>query len=437
MADSVSPSRHTFLEPEWFWDGRSERAHRGVGVYMKDSTYEGPTLPTYGKSFSASHVKLPGRMVTPGLVNFHTHLELSLVPRPEYGGDFLHWMAKVMSHESKTPAMRAVAAARGAGECVRHGVTTVLDITRHPREVRDALAGLPLRVDSCGEVSGLAGRLHLGEKMLKAAMPAVPMEWELSHFDLADVSNEERRARLRAAVDHELRPNRIMPGLAPHAPYSTDSSWYKRLGHMARGRGCAFTTHLAVTPEERQFLRDHTGPFRELWDRLGDWKEGVECFPDGPVWWLEHHGVLEGTNLTAAHVNDVDDEELRLLGRRKVKVVHCPRAHAYFGRPAFELERYRAAGVTVKLGTDSSASAGDLNLMADLRLFGRQNPGLTPAELFGMVMVRPLEIGAQADFVVWRVYSGEPISELLASDEIRPEAVYIGGEEVRLMVVGG
>ena len=68
-----------------------------------------------------------------------------------------------------------------------------------------------------------------------------------------------------------------------------------------------------------------------------------------------------------AHVNHVDDNELPLLASGRASVVYCPRTHAYFGRPEHPWRRLLAAGVNVAVGTDSRASAPDLNLVDDLR----------------------------------------------------------------------
>lgn len=392
---------HTFLEPTWFWDGRSETAHRGVGVYIRGREYVGMKLPSFGMKLSAAHIPMKGMLVTPGWVNFHCHLELSKVPRPPYEGKFVNWLGHVMAKGPKDGNEADAGVQFGAAQLLRSGTTEVVDITRWPRHVRPSLKLTGLRVRSCAEVTGLAAREERGADMIAAGTES------------------------QTDCDH-----RVTPGFSPHAVYSTSGRWFSQCAQIAARDGLTLTTHLCETPAEREFLTSHTGPFRKLWDVLGGWQEGVQQSDSGPVMWMAAQGIFVNTSLLAAHVNDVTDEELSILAENKVTIVHCPRTHAYFQRPPFDLQRYRRAGVTVKLGTDSAASCGDLDMLAEARLFADQNPDLGWAEVVSMIMDGPVVEGAKADFAVWRVETDDPVRELRERQGMQACEIWVGGERV-------
>lgn len=411
-ADAAS-SRAVLLQPRWYWAGQTLSATPNPRLLLSggDLTLLSPSDEV---SQDIPRISLPRHLVIPGLINFHTHLELSDVLPPaiprigEPDVFFAEWLLAVIRQGPQTPEAAAAAALKGAWASLGGGVTTVVDITRRPTATRPALADLPLRVVSCGEVTGLARREELGAPMRDAALEPPPAQ------------------------------SRIRTGLSPHAPYSTAERWYRRLAHDARVHRLLLTTHLAETAAERLFLSHHAGPLRDLWNRLDPDQSfaPVPPFAGGPVRWLESLGVLEDAHLFAAHVNDVSDDDLELLARRHVVVVHCPRTHAYFGRPPFDLARYQSAGVTVRLGTDSVASAGGLNLLADLRLMAQQHPALFAPELFDLVRPPPLSSPlpsssliptSSADLIAFECHRPDPLDDLFLRDDNYPTHVWVGG----------
>ena len=350
-------------------------------------------------------------ILLPGLVNAHAHLDLTHVARPATPDRFVDWLAHVMSSAVPNPA---AAVRDGAAQCVRFGVTTVGDISRYAAVVREILRYGPVRAVSYGEVVGMAGRRH--------ALPGL----------------------LQAAVDFQQDCDNIIPAVSPHAPYSVDATGYRQCLAAADQHRLPLSTHLAETPEERNFLSHHAGPFRELWDRIGGWDDdAVPRFPGSPVAYARSVGLLERPATALAHVNDCDDADLALLARGRASVVYCPRTHAYFARPPHRWRDMLAAGVNVAVGTDSCASSPDLNLVDDLRLLRRLAPDVPPATLWQMATLRAaraigreqhvgtISAGKWADIVAFPVgpSSTDPLSDILDAPTL-PTAVWIGGRRI-------
>ncbi|MGH7214452.1 MAG: amidohydrolase family protein [Tepidisphaeraceae bacterium] len=345
-------------------------------------------------------------VLLPGLVNAHTHLELSdcaAVPRPKEFIDWIRVVAAGRRDSNRGPF------ADGVRQCLRFGVTSVGDINQRAEEGRAALANSPLRCVSYGEVIGLAKFRSKFESLLPKA------------------------------IDPAGASERVRVGLSPHAPYTVDLPGYQQCLRLARERRLPLATHLAEQPYERDFLERHDGPFRRLLNELGLFAEPVETFRGGPIEFAHSIGLLDYPTLLA-HVNYCDDEELDLLARGRASVVYCPRTHAYFGHPPHRWRDMLARGINVAVGTDSCASSPDLNLVNELRLIHRIAPEITCQNLWEMATTRAaraieaddagrLAPGTFADVVAFAVRSDDPLREVLETQAL-PIGVWIAEERV-------
>ena len=268
-------------------------------------------------------------LLTPGLVNAHTHLELSHNRPPAVRpASFAAWIGEMAAG----PAVDTAAATRdGMAECLRHGVTCVGDISKFASITRPILAASGLRGVSYGEALGFG--------------PARP------RFD----------AGLVAAADVPVG-GRVVKGVTPHAPYTVSADGYR----AALATGLPLATHLAESVEEGQFVRELDGPLADVWRRLGNWEpaDHADRFDGSPVAYAKSLGLLD-VPAVLAHCNFVDDADLALLAAGCANVVWCPRTHERFGHPPHRWRDMLAAGVNVAIGTDSRATSPDLNLLAE------------------------------------------------------------------------
>ena len=402
------------------WVASMDRPPIRVGgvVFIDDViTDTGPADALRRAHPDASVHDLGSALLLPGLINAHVHLELSDVPRPPHAGALAPWLIEVIKQSPQAADADRVARAVNAGiaQCLAFGVTTVGDITRQPGLTRPVLRNAPLRVVSFGEVQAMARRRDLLEP------------------------------RLAAAIDPEHESDRLRIGVSPHAPYSIEPAGYARCLAVAKDRGLPVATHLAESPDEAAFLSDHAGPFRDLWGFLDAWDDRVPRSPGGPVRLVHDLGLLGYPTALLAHVNYCDDADLALLAAGRASVVYCPRTHAYFGHPPHRWRDMLAAGVNVALGTDSLASAPDLNLLDDLRHLRRLAPDVPPADLWPLVTTRAaralglgdavgsLTPGKRADLVAFPLPGNvpDPLAAILDDDAAAPSAVWIAGRAVR------
>jgi len=282
----------------------------------------------------------------PGLVNAHTHLDLSHLDQPlgEPGMGFVDWIRRVIEHRIESRPDRPVE--RGVEESVRCGVTALGDVAQ-PAAPRAPYDAAPLEMTVFLELIGLE------PERITSALEA---------------------ARVHVATGRQS--SRWQPGLSPHAPYSVHPRLLDAvISRMARER-VPLAFHLAESREELDLLGSGAGPFRELLQDMGVWTPGTIRPGTRPLDYLAR--LARASRALVIHGNYLDDEEIALVAEHaeRMAVVYCPRSHAYFGHDPYPLEKMLAAGVPMALGTDSRASSPDLDLLAEMRAAAAKHPGV-------------------------------------------------------------
>lgn len=281
----------------------------------------------------AERVDLSGCVLLPGLVNAHTHLDLTHIGPREYepSRGFAGWAGVIISNRLYEDGPLRASVRRGVEMSRAGGVVAIGDISGDWRaEPIDELQASGMMGASFIEYFGMGAR----QASILARLAGVMKELE------------SRRGHARVAV-----------GLQPHATYTAGSmlmSWTAE----RRREGWPVATHLAENPQERAFIGKGEGDFRALLERLGLWDASImEDVGRGRSPIRHFAQAMSGTPWVLAHVNDCDDEEIGLLARSGASVAYCPRSSAYFkNHEAFGPHRYRQmldAGVNVALGTDS------------------------------------------------------------------------------------
>lgn len=336
----------------------------------------------------------PGAVLIPGLVNAHTHLDLThLGPRPlPPGPGRFTAFAEVVRQGRLTDAA-------GIGASVRRGVEL-------------SLAGGTVAVgDIAGAVGGRASTLA-GAALAEAAGPSGLNG--VSYVEFFGLGPARRRSLDLALETLESLNDRggVRFGIQPHAPYSVAADVYQESAQGAVQRGVPWCTHLAESPEERALVAAGDGPLREFLERIGVWDAAsAEGFGLGrtPVAHLRATLAWLSSALRAAerglpapmvvHVNDAGDADIAVLAGCNACVAYCPRSSAYFGvHETFGPHRYRdmlGAGINVCLGTDSivnlpaeaaDPALGGISVLDELRLLRRRD-GTDARTLLAMATV--------------------------------------------------
>jgi 5-methylthioadenosine/S-adenosylhomocysteine deaminase len=251
----------------------------------------------------------------------------------------------------------------------------------------------------------------------------------------------ESLAQLQATVT-ELRAfesARLRLGVSPHAPYTVSGQLYRAVAAYARSDGLSMAVHLAESPAETQLLRAAAGSFADAWARRGI---PLPALPGrSPVAWLDQHGVL-GPRTLCIHVVQVDADDIARLAGAGVGVAHCPLSNRRHGHGDAPLAGLLSVGLRVGVGTDSVASVGCLDLLAEARA-ARTLAGLSWDDALALVTrdgaralgleaeVGSLAVGQWGDTVVIRLRGGEsPVQQVMNSGTEAVVATYVGGRPV-------
>lgn len=316
---------------------------------------------------------LPGsRVILPGLVNTHTHLELSYlhgrIPRTT---EFADWVRAVLAarRENPDPVTPAIvaAAARAIDEARAAGTALFGDIS-------NTLMTVPL--------------------LRERGVPA-QVFYELTGF--TEPAPEARVAEARVRAD-ALAGGDIRVSVAPHAPYSVSAALFRAIrADLDAHPDAVASVHLGEPAGEIELLRHGTGPMQAVLAELGRWPADWRPPGVGPVEYLGVLSVLD-SRLLAVHGVHFDRDDLARLRTRRVPIVTCPRSNIEVGVGSPPLQSFYDMKLDVAIGTDSLASAPDLNVFAELREARRIAPRVAARQLLAsatLVGARVLGFGKE------------------------------------------
>lgn len=359
-------------------------------------------------------LQLDGCMLSAGLVNAHTHLEFSDLREPFAAGkNFPEWIGSVIRHRRRIAEgqtneecirLRQIALQTGFEESRQAGVALIGDIVTRPwspddlsTRLKSSSAGeLPISDSSTQNQVPFTLRNGISaDSCLKhlAHAPSVFAFPEIIGLDEPRFVEAAKWAMDLAAIEKPSSPIcRI--GLSPHAPYSIHfPTAVKELAPASMY--CKVTAmHVAESLDERQWLEEGTGPFREVFEKLGVPADAPRAsIAEICLWLVGRQRVL------LIHGNYLNQAETDLLARFEISIVYCPRTHRHFGHSEYPLRRFMNSRINVVLGTDSRASNPDLDLWNEVIALRETHPWVRPEWAFGAVTERSAEaVGLRSQF---------------------------------------
>lgn len=326
----------------------------------------GKSLPGKGKD----ELDAEGNVVMPGLIDAHMHMTLLR----GIGDDLplMRWLYEVMFPKDAEfqPEHLHAAAIMNQSELIRGGVTTFLDIFRYPH-VSAAIA----------EKSGLRG-VFCPQIIDEPAGAGETLESNLAFIE----------------AWHDRLPERIYTWFGPHAPFSNFPETYREIAKYAEKYDIGFHTHLSETKDEVNQIQEKYGM--------------------SPVELLDDVGALN-PRLSVAHGVHLSPEDIQLLAKRDVGVVHNPSSNMKLASGVAPVPDLLAAGVKVGLGTDSNLSNNNLDMFEEMRLAAflhkltSNDPSVLPCEqmlriatmgsaaCLGMDdIIGSIEVGKRADIII-------------------------------------
>ncbi|MEA2706123.1 MAG: 5-methylthioadenosine/S-adenosylhomocysteine deaminase [Gemmatimonadaceae bacterium] len=297
-------------------------------------TYAGPrSAAPAGEDYD-----LGDAILLPGLVNTHTHLELTAMRGFLENCRFTEWIDKLRQSRNEVMSEEMLL------DSARFGITEGL------------VAGITTYADTCS--SGVAMRA-MSELGVRGIMYQEVFGPDPSQADVAITELEGRIEKLLLAHT-EL----VGVGVSPHAPYTVSDRLYAAAAKFANSKRLPMAMHIAESEAEYDLVSNARGDFAERWERRGI---AVTPRARSPIELLDKLGALDRGPLLI-HCVRVDDADIEVIARRRCGVAHCPASNAKFGHGIAPLLPLVAAGIRVGMGSDSVASNNRMDILDEARL---------------------------------------------------------------------
>lgn len=365
-------------------------------------------------------------IILPGLINTHTHLELTAMRGylEKEESDFFAWLKKLTL--ARLNRMTAddleISALWGACEAVRAGITCVGDASDSAITSIRALSKVGLRGVVFQESFGPDPRLIAEnvEKLKNKIAELKPMQTDL-----------------------------VGIGVSPHAPYTVCAGQLEAIADYAAVESLPLMMHAAESEAEALLLRDGSGMFADnLKARALDFRvPGCSA-----IEYLRERHILDCRPLLA-HCIRVTDSDIETLAATGSKVAHCPKSNAKLRHGRAPFSEFLKKDVTIGLGSDSVASNNTSDILEEARfaaLLSRADntngPTIEAMDVFFAATsggahcldmehrVAKLQEGFDADFVVLDL---DKTHQIPVYDPVAATIFSSSGRDVVLTVIAG
>ncbi|UCE14258.1 MAG: amidohydrolase [Candidatus Heimdallarchaeota archaeon] len=398
------------IDTKWIYYPKQNKLVEDGRILIEGNkiVYSGPKNDSQAISASHDRFNYSHGIATPGFVNAHTHLPEILLRGLVDDKDLHTWLDQMWKYEPNMSASDAYwGSMLGIAEMLASGTVAFNDQYFYSNQMARA-------VDSSGIKAFLSPSIF---------------------YDGNPEANSMEEAFQHAQDTFKSwngKNNRLWIGFGPHAPYTVGQEWFTRIADEARKLGTSLHTHFNETEREVQ--------------------EALKKWGKRPVERMEEIGVLD-TIQSAAHCIHLSDQEIELLRKHNISVLHCPKSNMKIGAGLADVPKLLKSDVNVCLGTDGQASNNKLDMIEEMAFevlihkgFGR-DPTLIPShEVIRMATAQASQLfpkgvysgtlaeGTSADLTIINLDSIQttpvinPVSHLTYA---------IGRENVEMTVVDG
>jgi 5-methylthioadenosine/S-adenosylhomocysteine deaminase len=343
----------------------------GVSIGIKDGkiAYIGAEVPDAKTIFDATD-----KLISPGLINSHTHLGMSLLRGWAEGVNLQGFLERVWAAEGAImdEATCELGTELGALEALLSGTTTTMDMYLNP-------------------VATHRGAVRVGLRHI-----AGPIFFDFPGLDGLEWNQRIERAHQWPAELAKIGGPFIPTYLMPHSTYTDSPENLTEVAAIAKELGARIHLHVSETQAENEDVQSR--------------------YSKSPTEVCRDTGVLDVPTIFGHGVH-LSDSDMKIAANKGTSVGHCPGSNLKLGSGLARFNDMRHAGITVGLGTDSCSSSNDLDMFSVMRMAAhvvtlRQSPAdvdltsivraatIEAAKAVGLGdRVGSIEIGKEADLI--------------------------------------
>ncbi len=325
-----------------------------VAIFGNKVVAVGPANELRAALIDAEQIDHGDAVIIPGLINCHSHLELSpLKWRLSPSGSFTAWICNLIK--------------------ARENI--------EPHEYEKALEEAVKTLHGNG-VAGLADTGNTSLVWEKASSES--SLWPFAGIHFKEILHPEK-GRMEELI-RDLRMGYenngwFNFGYSAHSVYTVAPKAIQAIKMRDDQLNLPFSIHVAESKEEIEFVRDSKGPIYELLIEKGRNPEDFKMDSYSPVKLLKELNVLDGRTI-CVHCVHIDEHDIEILASSKASVCLCPRSNMFLGVGTPPVEKLIEANINIALGTDSLASNDRLSIFAEMASLARQCPSLDTATIF-------------------------------------------------------
>ena len=345
---------------------------RTVDILIKEGIIYSISSFTKGNNSDIDCKVIEGRgmRVLPGFINMHTHSAMTLMRGVGEDLKLKSWLDLIWQIEPKLDDELIYWGTKLAClEMIKTGTTAFLDQYWNIESANAAIAEMGLR----------------------------SMQTYVA-LNLDESKNDNIEQECYAAFEKSKKWANINKfGISVHAPYSVNGELIKWCSNFAKENGLKLHIHVSETKTENEnCIKEHgLSPFK----------------------YLNSLGVLD-SNLIAAHCVHLDEEDINLIAKNNVKVVHNINSNLKLSSGyKFLYNELKGAGILVSLGTDGCGSSNNLDIRETMKTTAllqkgwREDPTALPLnELLDMATINgakslgfncgEVAVGREADLIL-------------------------------------
>jgi len=381
----------------------------GSSIGIKDGkiAYIGKDSPEAKEIYDATD-----RLISPGFINSHTHLGMSLLRGWAEGVNLQGFLERVWAAEGAImdEATCELGTELGALEALLSGTTTTMDMYLNP-------------------VATHRGAVRVGLRHI-----AGPIFFDFPGLDGLQWEQRIERAYQWPADLAKIGGPFIPTYLMPHSTYTDSPQNLTQVAAIAKELKARVHLHVSETEAENADVQSR--------------------YSKSPTEVCRDTGILDVPTIFGHGVH-LSDSDMAIAASKGASVGHCPGSNLKLGSGLARLNDLRKAGIAVGLGTDSCSSSNDLDMFSVMRMAAhvvalRQSPAdvdltaivraatIEAAKAVGLDdRVGSIEIGKEADLIALDLHAAHltpvhDVNALLVFAAGRGDItdVWVAGEKV-------